>query len=64
MQHYIVEVWRCENGHLLFEPLPTNELSVTFIDQPGCSSPRTGASSSRRSMAFPVPPRSHGRHTR
>jgi uncharacterized protein YraI len=37
MQHYIVEVWRCENGSLLFEPLATNELSVTFSDEPGCS---------------------------
>ncbi len=36
MQHYIVEVWRCENGMLLFEPLATNELSVTFTDQASC----------------------------
>lgn len=36
MQHYVVEVWHCENGHLLFEPLATNELSVTFVDQRGC----------------------------
>jgi uncharacterized protein YraI len=42
MQHYIVEVWRCENGRLLFEPLATNELSVTFVDQRGCSQPSHG----------------------
>lgn len=42
MQHYIAEVWRCENGHLLFEPLATNELSVTFVDQPGCDQPSHG----------------------
>ena len=42
MQHYVVEVWRCEGGQVLFEPLATNELSVTFIDQPGCSSPSHG----------------------
>jgi uncharacterized protein YraI len=42
MQHYVVEVWRCENGRMLFEPLATNELSVSFIDQPGCSSPSHG----------------------
>ena len=42
MQHYVVEVWRCKNGHLLFEPLATNELSVTFIDQAGCSTPSHG----------------------
>jgi uncharacterized protein YraI len=42
MQHYIVEVWRCENGRLLFEPLATNELSVTFTDQAGCGMPSHG----------------------
>ena len=42
MHQYILEVWRCENGHILFEPLPTNELSVTFIDQPGCTVPSHG----------------------
>ena len=42
MQHYVVEVWRCENGHILFEPLATNELSVTFIDQAGCGTPSHG----------------------
>ncbi len=42
MQHYIVEVWRCQDGQLLFEPLATNDLSVTFIDQPGCTSPSHG----------------------
>ena len=42
MQHYVVEVWRCENGTLLFEPLPTNDLSVTFVDQPGCTLPSHG----------------------
>ncbi len=42
MQHYIVEVWRCENGRLLFEPLATDDVSVTFVDQPGCSLPSHG----------------------
>ncbi len=42
MQHYIVEVWRCENGTLLFEPLVTNELSVSFTDQAGCTAPSHG----------------------
>ncbi len=42
MQHYIVEVWRCENGTLLFEPLATNELSVSFTDQSGCSAASHG----------------------
>lgn len=42
MQHYIAEVWRCQDGQLLFEPLATNDLSVSFIDQPGCPSPSHG----------------------
>ncbi len=42
MQHYVVEVWRCESGHILFEPLATNDLSITFIDEPGCSEPSHG----------------------
>lgn len=39
---YIVEVWRCEKGELRFEPLATNETSVIFIDEPGCSRPSHG----------------------
>lgn len=42
MQHYIVEVWRCEGGQILFEPLGTNELFVSFIDQYGCNLPSHG----------------------
>ncbi len=42
MLHYIIEVWRCENGRSLFEPLATNDLSITFVDQPGCSTPSHG----------------------
>lgn len=37
MQHYIVEVWRCESGVVLFEALGTNSLSISFIDQYGCT---------------------------
>lgn len=42
MLHYIVEVWRCQGGQLLFEPIGTNELYVSFIDQYGCSQPSHG----------------------
>ena len=42
MQHYIVEVWRCEGGQLLFEALGTNELYISFIDQYGCALPSHG----------------------
>jgi len=42
MQHYVIEVWHCENGTLLFEALATNELSLSFTDQAGCSAPSHG----------------------
>lgn len=42
MLHYIVEVWRCEDGVLVFEALGTNELAVAFVDQTGCAGPSHG----------------------
>ena len=42
MQHYIIEVWRCEGGRIIFDPLATNELSISFVDEPGCSEPSRG----------------------
>ena len=42
MQHYVVEVWHCVGGQMLFEPLATNDLTVTFVDEPGCSEPSHG----------------------
>jgi len=42
MNHYIIEVWRCEAGQIRFEPLATNELKVSFVDEPGCSEPSRG----------------------
>ncbi len=36
MNHYIIEVWRCEAGRLLFEPLATNDLEISFQDERGC----------------------------
>jgi hypothetical protein len=42
MQHYIVEVWRCEGGWTLFEALGTNDLYITFYDQYGCTQPSHG----------------------
>ncbi len=42
MQHYIIEVWRCEGGQIIFDPLATNDLSITFIDEPGCSEASRG----------------------
>ena len=42
MLHYIIEVWRCEGGKFFFDPLATNETSITFVDEPGCSQPSFG----------------------
>jgi len=42
MQHYILEVWHCTNGALIFEPLATNDTFLTLTDEPGCSSPSHG----------------------
>ncbi len=37
MLHYIVEAWHCRGGTLLFEPLATNESSISISDEPGCA---------------------------
>lgn len=37
MQTYIIEVWRCEGGRLVFEPLATRNPFISFVDEPGCS---------------------------
>jgi len=42
MNHYIIEVWRCEAGQIRFEPLATNDLEISFEDEPGCSEPSHG----------------------
>lgn len=42
MQHYIVEVWRCENGQIIFDPLGTNELAIIIRDEAGCDQPSHG----------------------
>lgn len=38
MQQYIIEVWRCESGQIVFETLGTNFPFITVdVDEPGCS---------------------------
>jgi hypothetical protein len=39
---YIIEVWRCEGGQILFEALASNYPEVTFIDEDGCGAPSHG----------------------
>ncbi len=42
MRTYIIEVWHCETGQMIFDPLATNDTSITFVDEPGCSQPSHG----------------------
>ena len=42
MQTYIVEVWRCSGGELIFDPLATSLAFITFFDEPGCFEPSHG----------------------
>ena len=42
MQTYIIEVWRCEGGQLIFDPLATRFPAIKFIDEPGCAQPSHG----------------------
>jgi hypothetical protein len=42
MQTYIVEVWRCQAGEVIFDPLATRVPFITFVDEPGCSEPSRG----------------------
>jgi hypothetical protein len=43
MHQYIVEVWRCENGQIIFETLGTNFPFITVVnDEAGCGVPSHG----------------------
>ncbi len=42
MFNYIVEVWRCEGGQILFDSIPSNYELVSFVDEPGCAEPSRG----------------------
>ncbi|MBI5963387.1 MAG: hypothetical protein HY863_07940 [Chloroflexi bacterium] len=39
---YIIEVWRCEGGKIIFDPLASNYPVITFVDEAGCSTPSHG----------------------
>jgi len=39
---YIIEVWRCEGGEMIFDPLASNYPEITFVDETGCSLPSHG----------------------
>ena len=43
MQQYLIEVWRCENGQIVFETLGTNYPAIKVEnDEPGCALPSHG----------------------
>jgi hypothetical protein len=42
MQTYIVELWRCQDGELIFDPVGTRLAYTRFVDEPGCSEPSHG----------------------
>ncbi len=42
MFQYIIEVWRCEGGQIIFDPLASNSPIITFVDEAGCASPSHG----------------------
>lgn len=42
MQTYIIEVWRCEAGQVIFDPLATRVAFIKFVDEPGCTEPSHG----------------------
>lgn len=42
MQTYIIEVWRCQGGELIFDPLATRVAFISFVDEPGCTEPSHG----------------------
>ncbi|MCE9644472.1 MAG: hypothetical protein K8S20_00620 [Chloroflexi bacterium] len=39
---YIIEVWRCEDGRMIFDPLATNYPAIRFVDEEGCNTPSHG----------------------
>ena len=39
---YIVEVWRCENGEIIFDTLGSRVPFISFEDQVGCAEPSHG----------------------
>jgi len=39
---YIIEIWRCESGQMIFDPLASNYPEVTFVDEAGCDIPSHG----------------------
>ena len=42
MQTYIIEIWRCEAGQVIFDPLATRVAFIKFVDEPGCTEPSHG----------------------
>jgi uncharacterized protein YraI len=39
---YLIEIWRCESGRMIFDPLASNFPEVMFVDEAGCDVPSHG----------------------
>jgi len=54
--HYLLDVWICDNGQSTHKLIGTNELSVTFTDAIGCNNPSEGQiyTSSKAGYSSPV----------
>ncbi|HSR21349.1 MAG TPA: hypothetical protein VLL49_10595 [Anaerolineales bacterium] len=39
MRLYVLELWHCKGGQLLFEPVATDSTRLTILDGPGCALP-------------------------
>ena len=54
---YLVQVWSCNGGVLVPSLIGTNELTATFIDQPGCAEPSHGQvyTSTKDGYSLPAP---------
>ena len=61
MQHYIIEVWHCESRQIVFDPLATNDTSITFTDEPGCAQPSHGKIFVQEKHGFAGPAEFRGR---
>jgi hypothetical protein len=40
--YYLVELWTCQKGQIVFTPIGAYDSTVTITDEPGCSAPSHG----------------------
>jgi hypothetical protein len=52
---FLLEIWICENRHLVFKPINTSDLSGIYIDQPGCADRSRGLIYTATKRGYSVP---------